>query len=292
MDYLYSRQARRFLLTTFFLSIRQLGGPFFDVSLSARFINNTYWKTRRLAVIPSLPYKASLYNIFSYLQAISNVHCSLVVLGYANIDSETFFSSKFSELWGNYFITGMESRFANFLNWHKIGVRDYFGRSPNRRRFHTPLWWVHYKEFGADDSLFQDVGALVIHQYYFRKVVAQPRIFLNKTKVRRDFFVPLPQVAERLYLFSFIYMFLRIFLYHRSIQLASRLFWDTRFLVHGNRSSVDLPHNVFKFAFTLHGRLYDKMQLWEYASFLESFVAARPLATQLAAEEAKYDPKN
>jgi hypothetical protein len=86
-------------------------------------------------------------------------------------------------------------------------------------------------------------------------------------------------------------MFLRIFIHHRMIHLASRLFWDTRFLVHANRSSILVPSNVFKFAFTLHGRLYDKMQLWEYASFLEAFVTARPLAKRLVDEETRFDPK-
>lgn len=281
---------QRYLLGTFFFAIFRLGGPLLDVKIASRFRGNAYWKTRRLSVIPYLPYQRALYNVFSYLQDLCTTQCSLIVLGYATQDTNVFFGQGFSNLWTNYFINGMESRFANFLNWNKMFLTDR-RRSPNRRRFHSPLWWAHYKEFGDDDSLFQDIGALVLHQYYFRRLVGYPRIFLNITQVRRDFFIPLPKTVERLYLFSFIYMFVRIFVYYRAQHLARRLFWDSRFLVHDNQSSLGVPSSVFKFAFTLHGRHYDRMQLWEYTSFLESFVWARPYATQLHHEEIRYDPK-
>jgi hypothetical protein len=281
---------RRHILQTFFIAMFQLGGPLVSVQIASRFRGNSYWRSRRIALIPVLPYQRALYNIFSYLQEICNTQCSLIVLGHASVDTDTFFGQNFSELWMNYFINGMETRFANFFNWHKVFLTDRL-RPINRRRFHTPLWWVHYKEFDGDDSLFQDVGALVLHQYFFRRVVGYPRIFLNKTQVRRDFFVPLPVVTERLCLFSFVYMFLRIYMYYRVTNLASRLFWDTRFSVHENKTSIAFHENVFRFAFTLHGRRYDKMQLWEYASFLESFVVAAPIAQRLHTDEIRYDPK-
>jgi len=281
---------KRSLLQTFFLSMFKLGGPFVRVSLAARFRGNCYWPNRKISVIPMLPYQKALYNIFAYLQELCTLQCSLIVLGHATLDSETFFGQNFSELWMNYFISGMETRFANFFNWNKMFLTDR-ARPINRRRFHNPLWWVHYKEFGGDDSLFQDVGAIVLHRYFFRRIVGYPRIFLNTTQVRRDFFIPLPSSTERLCLFSFVYMFVRIFVYYRVRHLAARLFWDSHFRVHENRTSIAFHANVFKFAFTLHGRRYDKMQLWEYASFLESFVIAAPQALRLAEEERKYDPK-
>jgi hypothetical protein len=282
--------SRRLLLQTFFLAMFTLGGPFVSVSIAARFRGNAYWRTRQLAIIPMLPYQRALYNIFAYLQELCTVQCSLVAFGHATVDSETFFGQGLSDLWTNYFINGMETRFANFFNWTKVFLTD--RRRPiNRRRFHTPLWWVHYKEFGGDDTLFQDVGAIILHKYFFRRLVGHPRIFLNKTQIRRDFFVPLPVQTERLCLFSFVYMFVRVFLYYRIHHLASRLFWDSRFQVHENRTSIGFHANVFKFAFTLHGRRYDKMQLWEYASFLDSFVSAGPLAQRLVADEIRYDPK-
>ncbi len=284
------RLSRRHVLDTFFTTIFQLGGPFVSVHLAARFRGNSYWRARQLGVIPMLPYQYALYNIFAYLQELCNVQCSLVVLGHASVDTETFFGQNFANLWMNYFINGMETRFANFFNWHKAFLTDRL-RPINRRRFHNPLWWVHYKEFTGDDSFFQDVGALVLHQYYFRKIVGYPKIFLNKEQVRRDFFVPLPKATERLCLFSFVYMFLRVYIYYRSSHIANRLFWDTRFSIHENRTSIAFHENVFRFAFTLHGRRYDKMQLWEYASFLDSFVAAKPIAQRLATEETQYDPK-
>jgi len=281
---------QRYLLQTFFFAIFRLGGPFVNVRIAARFRYNVYWRARRIAVLPYLPYQQALYNIFSYLQELCTSQCSLIVLGYATQDTNVFFGQGFNQLWMNYFINGMESRFANFLNWNKMFLTD-LRRSPNRRRFHAPLWWAHYKEFGEDDALFQDVGALILHHYYFRRLVGYPRIFLSSTAIRRDFFVPLPELVERLYLFSFVYMFVRIFIYYRSQHLANRLFWDTRFLVHDNKSSIGIPTNVFRFAFTLHGRRYDKMQLWEYTSFLESFVWAGPYARQLQQDELRYDPK-
>ena len=198
MKYLLSQ---RYLLTTFFLTLFQMGGPFVVVAIASRFARNVYWRARQVAVVPIISYQRAFYNVFSYLQEISVLNAALVVFSYRSVNDMMFLDNNLFKYWSNFFISGMEARFANFFNWSNIMMRDR-QRSPNKKRFNADIWSVHYKSVGEWQKN-RDLAGIILHRYFFRRAVGLPKIIVSKFAVRRDFFLPVPAVATELVLSSF-----------------------------------------------------------------------------------------
>jgi hypothetical protein len=262
--YLNTRGRAR-ILTNYFILIYRLGICVVSIVLAHRlFATYKHGATGRY-IVPFQQFRSLTGGIADYVVDISQQTADIAIFGTFGMRKDFLTTENILPYAANFFITGFAARFGNFVNWADTVINQ----KPRLNRY---VWDSYFTASSFPElNLQKDLGAVVLHKYFYNALCRVPRIILNAIRIRKDFFFPVSLLSARFETFFILFSLLKIHLFYRNQVSASRLFWDSTFPMHTRQNIVGLGPLPFGYIFRIYGRQHTAMQTWEYRAIHRVF---------------------